>query len=667
MIKNSNKFRSSAIHYQTYGYYTSAPKGTSSYKEYWDEETKRCLYGWVAEDGDFITGYNYFYLNYSPISLVIEKTIKIGDEERIIAEKFRDFPRFYDSDYKYFLYVEEAERTGKHCVVLKKRRAGYSFKNSSMLCRNFFLIPGSLSMAVAAEAEFLTKDGILTKAWDLMAWLDANTAWTKKRQKTDTKMHKRASYIVDRDGTKIEAGFLSEIMGVTVKNDVNKIRGKAAKLIIFEESGKFPGLKEAWTIARPSVEQGSNVFGLLISFGTGGGEDSDYEGLKDLFYEPKAYNILSIPNIWDEGMHTSQCGFFVAEYDNMEGRSEDGISFMDDQGNSRKDVAVNHILKKRQDVIENASDRNAIDRFIAEHPITPSEAFLTISGNIFPKKALMDHLSYIRNTESIKNFKQVGRLDYDAHGILKWKQDHNIKALSKYRLGKDDSKDSGIVIWEHPGDNPPWGMYIAGCDPYDHDQSGTDSLGSIFIYKRFTSFEHTYDWLVAEYTARPDTAEQFYENVRKLLMYYNAQVLYENQNPGLKSYFVNKHCDYLLADQPDLISKIVKNSIVNRGKGIHMSSEIKNYAEIKIRDWLIQEYEPGKKNLTKIYSEALLEELISYNDKGNFDRVMALCSLFLFKEDLYNHVVKSRDEIIKKRNMFDIPLFGMSREFTTFN
>ncbi len=29
----------------------------------WDEESRRCVDGYTADDGDFISGYNYFYLN----------------------------------------------------------------------------------------------------------------------------------------------------------------------------------------------------------------------------------------------------------------------------------------------------------------------------------------------------------------------------------------------------------------------------------------------------------------------------------------------------------------------------------------------------------------------------------------------------------------------------
>lgn len=116
--------------------------------------------------------------------------------------------------------------------------------------------------------------------------------------------------------------------------------------------------------------------------------------------------------------------------------------------------------------------------------------------------------------------------------------------------------------------------------------------------------------------------KSFYENVRKLLLYYNARAMYENQNKGIFVYFTNKHCDYLLADQPDIINDIVSNSKVNRKKGCHMNKQIKQWGEGLIKDWLNDENSAGKKNLYNIMSEPLLEELIAYNDVGNFDRCL---------------------------------------------
>ena len=192
----------------------------------------------------------------------------------------------------------------------------------------------------------------------------------------------------------------------------------------------------------------------------------------------------------------------------------------------------------------------------------------------------------------------------------------------------------------------------------DHDRSGTNSLGSTFIYKRFQSFEQYYDIIVAEYTGRPATAEEYYENVRKLLTYYNARLLYENERKGLFPYFTSKHSDYLLADQPGIISDIVGKSTVQRKKGIHMSVAIKDWGEGLIKEWLTTESSPGEKNLTKILSEPLLEELINYNDKGNFDRVMAFMMVMIYLQELHNVHVKEKKKIERNNRLFDTPIFS---------
>jgi hypothetical protein len=657
-IVNSNKFRQPALHFQKYGYYVASPINTSAYLDYWREERKRCLEGFYADDGDWISGFHYFYLNYCPILLLREETLTDGHgHTRVVVDRKREFPDFWDSDYDYFNAVDVAQRVGKHIVVLKARQKGYSYKGASMLCRNYFLIKESTSYVVASEMEFLVKDGTLTKAWAFMDFLDQNTGWAKKRQKTNTKIHRRASYIItDERGVKSEAGYKSEIMGVTLKNDPDKIRGKRGQLILWEEGGKFPELVKAWQIAQSLVEKDGIAYGLMIGFGTGGTEEADYEGLKELFLYPDGYNALPFKNIWDDG--GGKCGFFVPDYVNMYGHNKDGLPLMDADGNTDYQISIRYGLSAREVVLKGANDRNAIDRYIAEHPFNPQEACLQLAGNIYPKEELIRHLAYIRNTESIRNFKQVGDLDFGLDGTLKWTPSKRQKDIVKYKLRKDDNKAGQVVIWEHPVESPPHGLYIAGCDPYDHDQAATsDSLGSVLIYKRFQNFESYSDLIVAEYTGRPDTVNEFFETVRKLIMYYNARLLYENEKPGLFAYFTNKHSEHLLAEQPDIIKSIIKDSLVKRQRGIHMAVGIKDWAELKVRDWLNEEYEPGKKNLTKLMSEGLIEELISYNREGNFDRAIAFMLVMVFKEEIHNRHVKKSNDDEKSNNLFREPLF----------
>ena len=657
-IKNSDKFRQPALRFLKVGSYCQYPEGTSEYFKYWDEQMDRCKYGYTADDGDFISGYNYFYLNFCPIQRMIYTTINNPDGSTKI-KKTRDlqFPDFYDYDYYFFQAVEDAEGEGKHLCALKSRRKGYSYKNAAMACRNYYLFAGSKTYIYASNKQYLTEDGILTKAWDYMDFIDKNTAWGKKRS-VNTQMRKRAGFFTkDEYGNEIELGFKSEIIGVTLKDNPDVVRGKAGKLIIFEEAGSFSELGAAWQIARPSVEQDGMAFGTMIAFGTGGDKDSHFETLKDMFYNPDGYNCIEFDNIWDETPSDKKCGFFIPQYTNMDFRDDAGNRiYMDNDGNTLRRKSVEYILAERRKVIENATNSVAVDRYVAEHCITPQEACLEFGGNIFPKKELQEQLAKIRINKSLSNMKQVGDLVWEADGSLKWViKKHG--DITYYPLKKDDDPTGSIVIWEHPMKDAPIGLYILGVDPYDHDQSGTNSLGSTFVYKRFQDFENYYDIIVAEYTGRPSTAEEYYENLRKLAVYYNGRIMYENERKGLFPYFTAKHCDYLLADQPDIISDIVGNTKVQRKKGCHMNKQIKQWGEGLIKDWLNEEQAPGKKNLHNILSEPLLEELISYNDTGNFDRVMALMQVMIYREQLYNVKVKEKKKENKNRILFEGPIF----------
>lgn len=657
-IKNSNKFRQPALRFLEVGSYCQYPEGTSEYFKYWDEQMDRCKYGYTADDGDFISGYNYFYLNFCPIQRIIYTTINNPDGSTKV-KKTRDlqFPDFYDYDYYFFQAVEDAEGEGKHLCALKSRRKGYSYKNAAMACRNYYLFAGSKTYIYASNKQYLTEDGILTKAWDYMDFIDKNTAWGKKRS-VNTQMRKRAGFFTkDEYGNEIELGFKSEIIGVTLKDNPDVVRGKAGKLIIFEEAGSFSELGAAWQIARPSVEQDGMAFGTMIAFGTGGDKDSHFEILKDMFYNPDGYNCIGFDNIWDETPSDKKCGFFIPQYTNMDFRDDAGNRiYMDNDGNTLRRKSVEYILAERRKVIENATNSVAVDRYVAEHCITPQEACLEFGGNIFPKKELQEQLAKIRINKSLSNMKQVGDLVWETDGSLKWViKKHG--DITHYPLKKDDDPTGSIVIWEHPMKDAPIGLYILGVDPYDHDQSGTNSLGSTFVYKRFQDFENYYDIIVAEYTGRPSTAEEYYENLRKLAVYYNGRIMYENERKGLFPYFTAKHCDYLLADQPDIISDIVGNTKVQRKKGCHMNKQIKQWGEGLIKDWLNEEQAPGKKNLHNILSEPLLEELISYNDTGNFDRVMALMQVMIYREQLYNVKVKEKKKENKNRILFEGPIF----------
>lgn len=660
-LHDTDKFRQAAIFFQQHGCYTLAPRGTTDYNKYWEQETDRCINGYTAPDGEGITGYNYFYLNYSPIMRLKEE--EYTDREgnlRKRRQRILEFPSFWDYDYYYFCAIEQAELEGKHMAVLKCRQRGYSFKGGSMLVRNYMLIPGSKNFAIASEQKFLIGDGLLTKAWQIMDFLDKYTAWAKQRL-VSTRMERTSGYkITDEFGKQTEQGYLSSITGITLKNDPERVRGTRAKLVLWEEGGKFPSLLDAWRIEQPSVEtDDGKAFGLMIAFGTGGTEGASFEGLKELFYKPKSYNVLSFPNIWDEGRENTECAFFVPAYSNLESFDDDGNQvYMDKDGNSYKEKAIENLIDQRNKVKDGGASQQSIDRFISERPIKPAEAVLELGKNIFPRKLLMDQLTRIRTNKKLQSMKHIVDLEWDGNGQVKATEKPS-GDITNYPLKKGDKPHGSVVIWEYPVKDPPLGLYIGGCDPYDHDDSFTNSLGSTFIFKRVRAGEAWTDVIVAEYSGRPDTAEEYYENVRKLLTFYNARLLFENERKGIYPYFTNKHCDYLLADQPDkIISEVFKDSKVQRRKGCHMTKQIRAYGEGLILEWLLDEFEEGHPNVERVYSEPLIEELIENDGVRNVDRVIALCMVMIYREELYQVKVSSAKEQNKQVELFEMPLFS---------
>jgi len=323
ILDNMDYFRQPAIHYMKTcdrngegGKYTDLhPNGNraSEYMKFWNEELRRCREGLVRPDGMWITGYNYWYWNYSPIM----KTEAIADKNSdgaVRAERVYKHADPWDHDVYYFHYLEQAQLAGKHAAVLKARGRGYSYKAGSMLARNLMMLKNTVSFAFAATDEYLQGgDGLLTKAWETTDFININTPFRKQFNPNKADWKRSAYFDLDSNAYK---GYKSTVKGVIVTKP-DATRGKRSKLALFEEAGSFAHLLKAWNIYRSSVEDGSYVFGQAIAFGTGGdAKSSNLEGLEELFYSPKGYRVHYLPNIFDINAKGSVCGFFVPSYMN---------------------------------------------------------------------------------------------------------------------------------------------------------------------------------------------------------------------------------------------------------------------------------------------------------------------------------------------------------------
>lgn len=668
---HTDEWREAALNYEKNGRFCPYPTGTSEYIKFWDEETRRCMEGYEAPNAGRITPYHYFYLNYCPIKRLVDKEVWNYKKKCYETKKTSEtaFPSFWDYDYYYFQALEECQEDGEFMTVIKARRRGYSFKGAAILCRGYYFFPGFIGMVVTANKEELTKDGFITKAWNYMDFLDENTPWAKKRQKIDTQLHRRASIVTtDETGTKIETGYKSEIIGIAIGSDPNKVRGKRANIIFFEEAGKNKHLKEAWQVLRPSVSQDGVTFGLLIAFGTANSGDEAFNGLRDIFYNPAGWGCKGFENIWDNTNTTKKCGFFVPAYTNLEVPGEELVKqgfdpdyeLIDKNGNTNKVNAIKYIEKLREPIINNSTSQREIDLFVCEAPITISEACIMAAGNIFPQRLCQEQLAKIRNDDVIRNMKQVGDLRYDDDGKLQWVP-KKFGDILNYPMEKEENPRGAIAIWEHPDIDVRWNDYYISVDPYSQDV-GT-SLGSCLVWKRVKAMDPFSDCLVAEYTGRPETSDEFHDNVVKMCLYYKAKCMCENNVPGLITYFRNKKMEHLLYETPDIISKILDNPGNNRQYGVNISQGLKTHLLGRIKDFLLEDRGNGKKGVNFIFSEPLLMELIRYTEDENADRVSAMCMTMICRDNLRLQAERRLKEDVDEKNnekkfFFGKPLFG---------
>jgi hypothetical protein len=314
--------------------------------------------------------------------------------------------------------------------------------------------------------------------------------------------------------------------------------------------------------------------------------------------------------------------------------------FYDHQGNSEIEGATEYEMDRRKSLLENSSSSSLLQKHVQEYPFCPAEAFLTVSTNNFPVVELRNQLNKVLHEKlQLKKGTPVYLERKEGKVVAKPDLANKLQPILNYKPKVDDLSGCPI-IYEYPVDNPPRGLYKIGYDPYRQDLSQGVSLASIYVYKSTHKFSYSRNVIVAEYVGRPQEADDVNRIASMLAELYNAEIMHENEVTHVKNYFRRIKRLNQLAVQPDaVISKNVKNSTVARIYGIHMVDILKDAGEKYIKDWLLEVRDHDESgspilNLETIYSIGLLEELIQYNRKGNFDRVMSfMMCMFQIQED----------------------------------
>lgn len=670
ILENMDYFRPSAIHYEKYGTFTNLRPNANPNSEYgkWIREERRRIWdGYVREsDGEWVTGYLYWFLNYSPMMLskIREYKDKDGKKRKSKrADRVESLPECWEGIYWRFHCLDQASNGGlynnfeggQHMAELASRGKGKSYSLASIL--NHIFVVGEnkdahekvKGVVTAYQKEYLTKDGVLNKFVDMANFCATNTQFPRKRLKNSLQEMTWTMGYKDME-LDIERGTQNTVLGVSSKDDESKVRGKRAAKILIEEFGTFPRLVDLYNVLLPSVQDGDIIFGQIYMLGTAGDNESDFAGAQEIMYNPRGYNMYALPNVFDKyNQGKPYFVFFFPGYVNRKGcYNEDGVS----------DIikALIEILMNRYRVKYNSTDPNTIIKTIAEVPITPAEAIVKTGVNMFPVADLTERIGQLDANPTEYDDVYVGDLVFNKDGQVEYKPT-SAQPIRDFPH-KDNKIEGAIEIFQMPeidkNTNKPYNdRYILGADPYDDDESNTMSLGSIFVLDLWT------DRIVAEYTGRPSFADDYYEICRKLCLFYNGRLNYEYNKKGLFSHFSTRNSLYLLTDVLDFLKEkqMMKDGYGNKSKGTNASPAINAYARSRLRSWLLapvpimqtidgEEKEVMVPRLFTVRNRALLKELINYNSEGNFDRISAMGMLMLLRED---RMIRYQGDVSKEK------------------
>ena len=598
-------------------------KASQEYNNFFDFHKEICLNGCMM-DGVYINPFLYWHLN------IWHTEVDIIDERGRISQKYAN-PYLRDNEWVITNEIDRAQTEKKGLVILGIRRLAKSVIESSYIAWGATFDENSQNIIAglnAPDIKLITDKidkglNFVPEAW---RWQRIEDNW--KNQVTL--------------GVKTKGGERLPFSQILIRNldegnNEEAIAGTKPRKLIIDEIGKGSFLR--------GLQAG--IPGFTTPFGWGcspiltgtGGDMKKFMDAKSLMFDVNNFNFLEYNNEKDTNrIH----GLFISNKYRMEAKEDSSLgAFVGAKENSdlhnitmlvSNEEKATEITTLNLERLKKAGDRMAYLKEKMYYPMEVDDIFLNEDTNIFDIEAAKR-----QKTRLLQN-------ERTGTPVILFSDDGTIKheftdkqPITSFPLKNSDLKDAPVIIYEFPMEAPPYGLYVAGVDPYRQGKSAySSSLGSVYIYKRMhaISGEKYQDMFVASYTARPDKKETWEEQARLLIKYYNARALCENDEISFIDYMIAKGDAHYLERQPDWLKEIVPNTTVRRDYGIHRSAEkirsflhgcLKKYSEEVMH---IEKDDDGNiisetKGMVKIFDPVLLEEMIQYNEEGNFDRIIA--------------------------------------------
>jgi hypothetical protein len=598
-------------------------KESEEFREFFNYHKELCLNG-AMMNGVYINPFLYWHLNFW------NTEVDIVDERGRISQKYAN-PLLRDNEWIITNEIDRAQQEKKGLVILGIRRLAKSVIESSYVAWGATFDENSqniISGLNAPDIKLITDKidkglNFLPEAW---RWQRIEDNW--KNQVT--------LGIKTKGGERIPFSQIL-VRNLDEGNNEEAIAGTKPRKLIIDEIGKGNFLR-GFQAAVPGFTTPFGWGCSPILTGTGG-DMKRFMDAKSLMFDVDNFNFLTYNNEKD----TSRThGLFISYKYRMEAKEDSSLgAFLEqpaDSGLHKIPMLVSNEEKAKEittanlDRLKKAGDRIAYLKEKMYYPIEVDDIFLNEDTNIFDIEAAKRQKTRVlqndRTGTSVVLFSDGDKIGHEFS---------DKQPITNFPLKNSDMKDAPVVIYEFPVTNPPYGLYVAGVDPYRQGQSAySSSLGAVYVYKRMHDLtgEKYQDMFVASYVARPDKKDVWEEQARLLIKYYNARTLCENDDISFIEYMKAKGDAHYLEKQPQWLMEIVPNTTVKREYGIHRSSQkiidylhncLKKYLEEVIHT---EKNDDGKlirevTGVNKVFDPVLLEEIIQYHDQGNFDRIVA--------------------------------------------
>ena len=616
-------FTEARRNFEKTGKYCPHIPGSKRYDSFWKEQYVRCKYG-MTVNGYTITGDNYFFLNFYQLPIV--------NENQASGQGLnRGFPKFFESHYRYFHYLQLARESHKHVTLMKARSIGFSEINAATAARLYAIIRNSRTMITCHNDKFL--NGTFSKVDSALTFLNSNTQGGMFHARLiDSALEKKSGYQLRVGGQFEDFGFKSTVIGINGSKPSN-IRGDRVDLLIFDEAGSWPQLTTAVIQGQELCEVQGVPRGLMVFGGTGGDFGANLEGLKKIYYNPRAFKVLPYRHNYTQTGEYEETGFFIPYY--AQSLREE---FMDHRGVCDVERFKIELQEERDNLLAVPEEYY---KKCAERCWFAEEAFNLEGDNKFNKILISEQLAEIRlhkrgpkveagyidytyknskhSLDNINGFKWIpnseGKVKIIEHPI--WSDIYKSNMQKEKSKAEEEGREFEAPIYKEM-DN----LYVAGIDGIDIGKNQTsettkDASDFCITIKR-RAFGLNEPQYVAIYKDRPKDIREAYKIAMCLIKYYNCRVNIEATRMGMVLWAREKNCLQYFMKRPRATLTDIKYGSSKQYGTPATKTVIEQHTDLTAA--FVEDY------CHSIWFEEMLDQLISYTDenKGKFDIIAAM-------------------------------------------